>query len=168
MRAELARRHVGAPASECASDDPTPLRRQGHVASHRGAVRRRHQVPCGVVSRRRSKRVKKFATSEWGTAGATLPFASFGLWTGVLPFCIRAIRHHERRMFPCAQVCAQMAHLCFFGAVLSGALCFLIKFKLDPKYRIATSVLLTVGLATVVWSIVVCHRRRPGVPKSTA
>jgi len=98
---------------------------------------------------------KTLASSWSGVAACSFMLASFGLWTGVLPFCIRALRDHDERKFRLGQVCAQMGHICFFLAVVCVAI-----FLMSPDVDLGMAmyilgILVTVALATAVWMIIV-------------
>jgi hypothetical protein len=57
-------------------------------------------------------------------AGATiiLGIASLGVWSGVIPFCIRTFKYGEFNLFAFGQYCAQIGHILFFISVISGVL----------------------------------------------
>ena len=49
---------------------------------------------------------------------------SLGVWSGTIPFCIRAIKYSDFNRFEYGQYCAQIGHLLFFLSVICGVYFF--------------------------------------------
>lgn len=59
------------------------------------------------------------------TSPVVLGVTSLGIWSGALPFSIRAMYHQDVTLFKYGQYCAQAGHVLFFLAVTASAICIL-------------------------------------------
>lgn len=64
-------------------------------------------------------------------AAATLIIGiiSLGIWSGTIPFCIRAMKYSKFRLFEYGQYCAQAGHILFFISIICGVFFFWRLFK---------------------------------------